>query len=71
MAFNLSNILRTSSRKSDVKSISAATSLDRPSAPKGFAHIMKGSSPMVTDPSVRAFHGNSAYSTRLGGMKPW
>ncbi len=71
MAINISNLLHANSRKSENKSINAATSFDRPNAPKGFAGVLKGSFTQSTDRSVKAFQGNSAYTTRLGGLKPW
>ena len=68
MAFNISNILGTTSRKSDGKSISAATSLDCPSKHGGFAQVLKGE---PADRVVEAFRDKSAYAPRLGGMKHW
>ena len=71
MAFNLTNTVRTSSRKSDGKTNSGVASLDRPNAPKGFAHIFKVGSSETTDPAIKAFKGNSGYATRIGSTKPW
>ena len=71
MAIDFSALLRTNTRKSDGKPINAATAMDRPKAPNGFAHVLKGTAAHDLDPCVKAFQGNNAYTTRLGGLKLW
>ena len=73
MAINFERIFRSNAKKMDAAS-AAMTAFDRPKL--GFAHILKagtsGAAKKQGDKAVRAFEGNSGYSTRMAsGTKLW